>query len=171
MTSKTFVHTHCAVVKDNILLHAVDLRRRDADEETAFSYFANRMKSYSSFDASAAKLDITFFHVSDASNKTFTRLQVFDAETCCERCAVERGQEHESYCDAEKRVVESTSESTKKSALDLVSKLKLSAAQSSSVKSESAASAQAQTPVESAAKSEDAKSEDAAAKSKSAAKK
>lgn len=178
--SKTFVHTHCAVVKDNVLLCAVDLRRRDVDAETAFAYYVKQQKSYSSVDASETALDITFFHSSDASNQTFTRLKVFDAETCCERCAAERGAAHESYCDAEKKVVVAASDAKASSAQSVLSKLKLSVAQSSSSKavesaaaesaqqqtpnsSESSESAQQQTPSASESSESDAKAKAAAA--------
>lgn len=147
MTSKTFVHTHAAVVVQNVLIAAFDLRRRDVDADTAFSYFAKKQRAYKAIVASSDALDATFVHVSDDSSEsesahTFTRLQVFDADTCCERCAAKRGAAHESYCDVSKQASESSESSEKKasSALSLFEKLKMSAAQASNVKNESAAS-------------------------------
>jgi len=150
MTSKTFVHVHAAIVVENVLVESHVLRRRDVDARTAFAYYAKRERNYTSIEASDKSLDMTFNRelkvaLSDESEATlhaFTRLQVFDPRTCCERCAAQRGKAHEAYCDSETRLTEASeaSEAKKATALDLLDDLKLSAKASSTVKKESVAS-------------------------------
>lgn len=158
--SKVFVHTLAVVVANNVLINSFDLRRRDVDDATAFAYFAKAQQNYVDVVVSDVELDATFFH--NVEKTTFTRLVVRSQEdvvTCCERCAAQRGDAHESYCDVSKQesaVIVSAASVEKKTALSVLSKLTLKSAVSTSVKA-SAASEDAQ---ESAA-SEDAKSEDA----------
>jgi hypothetical protein len=163
--SKTFVHTHAAVVVRGKLIASFDLRRRDVDAKTAFSYFVKRQKNYTSVVASKTSLDVKF--VNDAL-ESFTRLQVFDATTCCERCAAKRGQKHESYCDASVQVVETSEQVENVSALDLLDTLKISAKASSNVKSDKQASAAKSSAASAAKSSEKAKATSAAKSSEQA---
>jgi hypothetical protein len=136
--SKTFVHTHVAVVVRGKLIAAFDLRRRDVDAKTAFSYFVKRQQNFTSVVASKTALDVSF---KNDALESVTRLQVFDAANSCERCAAKRGTKHEAYCDASVQTVAQSEQVESVSALDLLDTLKIAAKASSSVKSDKAASA------------------------------
>ena len=151
MTSKTFVHVHTACVVENALIEAVDQRRRDIDAQTAFAYYLKRERNYISVEASDSALDATFnrehtIKASDDSEitiKSFTRLQVFDPRTCCERCAAKRGEKHEIYCDSEQRDATTATATKAKSALTILADLKLAAKATTAIVRESDDSATA----------------------------